>query len=189
MPFGWRSQGVVLESVGAQVRCGPSPGAHRSAPIYSRPSVREALHVGLAVNPGTPIARVIDVLDDIDWRLVMTVHPGFGGQQLISACLDKVRRLARTRWGSVIASWLHDLLAASLARSSERMEIAGRVSDSGEARRALKAAIDESVPAAIRSTAIGERFSWRGEADFANCLLAALRFQFVGHVGHEEQWP
>jgi hypothetical protein len=155
--------------------------------------VREALHVGLAVNPGTPIAGVIDVLDDIDWRLVMTVHPGFGGQPLISACLDKVRRLAPTRWGSVIASWLHDLLAASLARSSERMELAGRVSDSGEARRtpkaAIDAAIDESVPAAIRSTAIGERFSWRGEADFANCLLAARRFQFDGHVGHEEQWP
>jgi 6-phosphogluconate dehydrogenase len=85
------------------------------------------------------------------------------------------------RRGSVIASWLLDLLAASLARSPDLAEFVGRVSDSGEGRWTMKAAIDESVPAPILSTAISERFTSRGEADFANRLLAALRFEFGGH--------
>jgi 6-phosphogluconate dehydrogenase len=86
------------------------------------------------------------------------------------------------RRGSVIASWLLDLLAAALVRSPELSEFAGRVSDSGEGRWTLKAAIDESVPAPILSTAIGERFSSRGEADYANRLLSAMRFEFGGHT-------
>jgi 6-phosphogluconate dehydrogenase len=85
------------------------------------------------------------------------------------------------RRGSVIASWLLDLLAAALLRSPDLHEFEGRVSDSGEGRWTMKAAIDESVPAPILSTAISERFMSRGEADFANRLLAALRFQFGGH--------
>jgi 6-phosphogluconate dehydrogenase len=86
------------------------------------------------------------------------------------------------RRGSVVASWLLDLLAAALVRSPELSEFAGRVSDSGEGRWTLKAAIDESVPAPILSTAIGERFSSRGEADYANRLLSAMRFEFGGHT-------
>jgi 6-phosphogluconate dehydrogenase len=85
------------------------------------------------------------------------------------------------RRGSVIASWLLDLLADALAKSPELSEFAGRVSDSGEGRWTLKAAIDEGVPAQILSTAIGERFASRGQADFANRMLAALRFEFGGH--------
>jgi 6-phosphogluconate dehydrogenase len=85
------------------------------------------------------------------------------------------------RRGSVIASWLLDLAASALERSPQLAEFEGRVSDSGEGRWTLKAAIDESVPTPILSTAIGERFSSRGEADFANRLLSALRFEFGGH--------
>jgi 6-phosphogluconate dehydrogenase len=85
------------------------------------------------------------------------------------------------RRGSVIASWLLDLLATSLAKSPDLANFTGRVSDSGEGRWTLKAAIDESVPAPILANAIGERFASRGEADFANRLLAALRFEFGGH--------
>jgi 6-phosphogluconate dehydrogenase len=85
------------------------------------------------------------------------------------------------RRGSVIGSWLLDLTAAALQRSPELAEFAGRVSDSGEGRWTLKAAIDESVPAPILSTAISERFASRGEADFANRLLSAMRFEFGGH--------
>jgi 6-phosphogluconate dehydrogenase len=85
------------------------------------------------------------------------------------------------RRGSVIGSWLLDLTAAALQRSPELGEFAGRVSDSGEGRWTLKAAIDESVPAPILSTAISERFASRGEADFANRLLSAMRFEFGGH--------
>ena len=85
------------------------------------------------------------------------------------------------RRGSVIASWLLDLVAASLLRSPDLAEFEGRVSDSGEGRWTMKAAIDEGVPAPILSTAISERFMSRGEADFANRLLAALRSEFGGH--------
>ncbi|HEY1531657.1 MAG TPA: 6-phosphogluconate dehydrogenase (decarboxylating), partial [Galbitalea sp.] len=85
------------------------------------------------------------------------------------------------RRGSVIASWLLDLTATALVRSPQLSEFAGRVSDSGEGRWTLKAAIDESVPTPILSTAVSERFASRGEADFANRLLSAMRFQFGGH--------
>jgi 6-phosphogluconate dehydrogenase len=85
------------------------------------------------------------------------------------------------RRGSVIASWLLDLTAGALLRSPDLAQFAGRVSDSGEGRWTLKAAIDESVPAPILSTAISERFASRGEADFADRLLSALRFEFGGH--------
>jgi 6-phosphogluconate dehydrogenase len=85
------------------------------------------------------------------------------------------------RRGSVVGSWLLDLTAAALHENPELSEFAGRVSDSGEGRWALKAAIDESVPAPILSTALNERFASRGENDFADRLLSAMRFQFGGH--------
>jgi 6-phosphogluconate dehydrogenase len=85
------------------------------------------------------------------------------------------------RRGSVIASWLLDLTATALARSPELSEFTGRVSDSGEGRWTLKAAIDESVPAPILATAIGERFASRGEAEFADRVLSAMRLEFGGH--------
>jgi 6-phosphogluconate dehydrogenase len=93
-----------------------------------------------------------------------------------------VRDIAEVwRRGSVIASWLLDLTAAALQKSPQLSDFAGRVSDSGEGRWALKAAIDESVPAPVLSTAINERFASRGEDDFADRLLSAMRFQFGGH--------
>ena len=85
------------------------------------------------------------------------------------------------RRGSVIASWLLDLAAISLLDSPDLAKYAGRVSDSGEGRWTIQAAIDESVPAPVLSAALYERFSSRGEDDFAEKLLSALRFQFGGH--------
>jgi 6-phosphogluconate dehydrogenase len=85
------------------------------------------------------------------------------------------------RRGSVIASWLLDLAAISLLDSPDLAKFEGRVSDSGEGRWTIKAAIDESVPAPVLSAALYERFSSRGEDDFAEKLLSALRFQFGGH--------
>ena len=85
------------------------------------------------------------------------------------------------RRGSVIASWLLDLAATSLLDSPNLAKFAGRVSDSGEGRWTIKAAIDESVPAPVLSAALYERFSSRGEDDFAEKVLSALRFQFGGH--------
>ena len=86
------------------------------------------------------------------------------------------------RRGSVIASWLLDLTAASLLQDPALAQFAGRVSDSGEGRWTLKAAIDEAVPAPVLSTALYSRFSSRGEAEFADRLLSAMRFQFGGHL-------
>jgi 6-phosphogluconate dehydrogenase len=86
------------------------------------------------------------------------------------------------RRGSVIASWLLDLTAASLVEDPALSKFAGRVSDSGEGRWTIKAAIDEAVPAPVLTAALYERFESRGEADFANKLLSAMRFQFGGHL-------
>jgi 6-phosphogluconate dehydrogenase len=86
------------------------------------------------------------------------------------------------RRGSVIASWLLDLTAAALAESPDLVGYAGRVADSGEGRWTLKAAIDTSVPAPVLSTALYERFDSRGEAEFANRLLSAMRHAFGGHL-------
>jgi 6-phosphogluconate dehydrogenase len=86
------------------------------------------------------------------------------------------------RRGSVIASWLLDLTAASLLEDPALSKFSGRVSDSGEGRWTIQAAIDESVPAPVLTTALYARFSSRGEADFQDKLLSAMRFQFGGHV-------
>jgi len=85
------------------------------------------------------------------------------------------------RRGSVVASWLLDLAAIALLDSPDLEKFSGRVSDSGEGRWTIMAAIDESVPAPVLSAALYERFSSRGEDDFAEKLLSALRFQFGGH--------
>lgn len=86
------------------------------------------------------------------------------------------------RRGSVIASWLLDLTASSLLKDPELAGFAGRVSDSGEGRWTIKAAIDEGVPVPVLTTALYERFCSRGEADFQDKLLSAMRFQFGGHL-------
>jgi len=88
------------------------------------------------------------------------------------------------RRGSVVASWLLDLTASALAQDPDLAAFAGRVSDSGEGRWTIKAAIDEAVPAPVLSTALYSRFSSRGEAEYADKLLSAMRFQFGGH--HEK---
>jgi 6-phosphogluconate dehydrogenase len=86
------------------------------------------------------------------------------------------------RRGSVIASWLLDLTANALLQDPSLSKFAGHVSDSGEGRWTIKAAIDEAVPAPVLTSALSERFSSRGEADFANKLLSAMRYQFGGHI-------
>ena len=89
------------------------------------------------------------------------------------------------RRGSVVSSWLLDLTAASLAEDESLKGFAGRVSDSGEGRWTIKAAIDEAVPAPVLTSALYSRFSSRGESDYQDKLLSAMRFQFGGH--HEKK--
>ena len=86
------------------------------------------------------------------------------------------------RRGSVIASWLLDLTAIALLKSPQLSDFGGRVSDSGEGRWTILAAIDEGTPAPVLTSALYERFTSRGEADFANKLLSAMRFEFGGHL-------
>jgi len=86
------------------------------------------------------------------------------------------------RRGSVIASWLLDLTATALAQDPGLSKFAGRVSDSGEGRWTIKAAIDEAVPTPVLTASLYERFSSRGEADYADKLLSAMRFEFGGHL-------
>ena len=103
-------------------------------------------------------------------------HPEYYPYELNLADIAEVWRR-----GSVIASWLLDLAAISLFDSPDLAKFAGRVSDSGEGRWTIAAATDESVPAPVLSAALYARFSSRGEDDFADKLLSALRFQFGGH--------
>jgi 6-phosphogluconate dehydrogenase len=86
------------------------------------------------------------------------------------------------RRGSVIASWLLDLTASALSQDPALKKFGGRVSDSGEGRWTIKAAIDEGVPAPVLTTALYERFSSRGQADFSDKLLSAMRYEFGGHL-------
>jgi 6-phosphogluconate dehydrogenase len=90
------------------------------------------------------------------------------------------------RRGSVIASWLLDLTASALLKDPQLSNFSGRVSDSGEGRWTINAAIDESVPAFVLSAALYERFTSRGEADFADKLLSAMRYEFGGHLEKKE---
>jgi 6-phosphogluconate dehydrogenase len=91
------------------------------------------------------------------------------------------------RRGSVISSWLLDLTAAALAQDPELAKFAGRVSDSGEGRWTIQAAIDEAVPVPVLSAALYQRFASRGQTDFQDKLLSAMRFQFGGHVEKREK--
>ena len=86
------------------------------------------------------------------------------------------------RRGSVIASWLLDLTASALAQDPQLSKFSGRVSDSGEGRWTIKAAIDEAVPAHVLTAALYERFSSRGEAEYADKILSAMRYAFGGHL-------
>jgi 6-phosphogluconate dehydrogenase len=86
------------------------------------------------------------------------------------------------RRGSVIASWLLDLTADALLKDPVLSKFSGRISDSGEGRWTIKAAIDEGVPVPVLTTALYERFSSRGDADFQDKLLSAMRFEFGGHL-------
>jgi 6-phosphogluconate dehydrogenase len=93
------------------------------------------------------------------------------------------------RRGSVIGSWLLDLTASALLKDPDLTRFGGRVSDSGEGRWTIAAAIDESVPTPVLSSALYERFSSRGEAEFADKLLSAMRFEFGGHIEAKAEEP
>ncbi len=157
------------------LRCGPSGAGHFVKMVHN------GIEYGLmaAYAEGLNILRHANVGNEaraVDAETAPLEHPELYQYDIDLAAVAEVWRR-----GSVIASWLLDLTAAALARNPDLSDFTGRVSDSGEGRWTLKAAIDESVPAPILATAIGERFASRGEADFADRLLSAMRFEFGGH--------
>lgn len=114
---------------------------------------------------------------DTDAETAPLEHPEYYQYEIDLKAVTEVWRR-----GSVIQSWLLDLTAAALVKSPDLREFSGRVSDSGEGRWTLKAAIDESTPAPVLSAALYGRFESRGEADYANRVQSAMRFGFGGHL-------
>jgi 6-phosphogluconate dehydrogenase len=114
---------------------------------------------------------------DVDAETTPLRHPELYQYDLNLADIAEVWRR-----GSVIASWLLDLTAQALLKGQELSDFSGRVSDSGEGRWTLQAAIDEGVPAGVLSTALFERFGSRRADDYADRLLSAMRFAFGGHL-------
>jgi len=158
------------------LHCGPSGAGHFVKMVHNgiEYGVMAAYAEGLAVLRGANIGKGPHEIDAETTPLRDPEHYRYD---------LNLRDVAEVwRRGSVIASWLLDLTAASLAKDAALAGFAGRVSDSGEGRWTIKAAIDEAVPVPVLTTALYERFSSRGEADFQDRLLSAMRFQFGGHV-------
>jgi 6-phosphogluconate dehydrogenase len=157
------------------LHCGPSGAGHFVKMVHNgieygiMASYAEGLNILHHANAGKH-------KETVDAETTPLRHPEYYPYDLNLADIAEVWRR-----GSVIASWLLDLAAISLLDSPDLKKFAGRVSDSGEGRWTIAAATDESVPAPVLSAALYARFSSRGEDDFADKLLSALRFQFGGH--------
>jgi len=157
------------------LHCGPSGAGHFVKMVHN------GIEYGVmsAYSEGLNILRHANVGErkrDVDAETTPLRDP-----ELYRYDLD-LRDIAELwRRGSVIASWLLDLTAAALAKDPTLSNFAGKVSDSGEGRWTIKAAIDEAVPVPVLSTALYERFSSRGEATFGDKLLSAMRYEFGGH--------
>ncbi|MGA7521096.1 MAG: decarboxylating 6-phosphogluconate dehydrogenase [Acidobacteriaceae bacterium] len=157
------------------LHCGPNGAGHFVKMVHNgieygvMASYAEGLNILRHANAG-------EQKRDADAETAPMRHPELYQYDLH---LDEITEVWRR--GSVIASWLLDLTAIALLNSPDLADFSGRVSDSGEGRWTINAAIDESVPAPILSAALYERFSSHGADDFADKILSAMRFQFGGH--------
>jgi 6-phosphogluconate dehydrogenase len=158
------------------LHCGPSGAGHFVKMVHNgiEYGLMAAYAEGLAILKAANIGKTAGAVDAETTPLRDREHYQF------DLNLPDIAELWRR--GSVVASWLLDLSAAALIEDPGLTNFAGRVSDSGEGRWTVKAAIDEGVPAHVLSAALYERFSSRGEADFADKLLSAMRYQFGGHI-------
>ena len=158
------------------LHCGPSGAGHFVKMVHNgiEYGIMQAYAEGLNV---LKHANVGNTQQETDAETAPLRDPDHYRYDLDLAAVTEVWRR-----GSVISSWLLDLTAAALVDSPNLEGYAGRVSDSGEGRWTLHAAIDESVPAPVLSAALYERFASRGEAEFANKLLSAMRHAFGGHL-------
>jgi 6-phosphogluconate dehydrogenase len=158
------------------LRCGPNGAGHFVKMVHNgiEYGVMAAYAEGLAVLKAANIGKKPGV---IDAETTPLLDPERYQYDLNLADITEVWRR-----GSVIASWLLDLTATALMQDPALTKFVGRVSDSGEGRWTIKAAIDEGVPVHVLSSALYERFSSRGEADFVDKLLSAMRYEFGGHI-------
>jgi len=158
------------------LHCGPNGAGHFVKMVHNgiEYGIMAAYAEGLAVLRSANVGKQSHEIDAETTPLRDSEHYRYD--------LD-LRDIAEVwRRGSVIASWLLDLTASALTEDPALAQFAGRVSDSGEGRWTIKAAIDEAVPAPVLTTALYERFSSRGEADFQNRMLSAMRYGFGGHL-------
>jgi len=158
------------------LHCGPNGAGHFVKMIHN------GIEYGLmaAYAEGLGILRAANVgkeSRDVDAETTPLRHPEHYRYDFDLADITEVWRR-----GSVISSWLLDLTASALAGDQSLEAFSGHVSDSGEGRWTLKAAVDEAVPAPVLTAALNQRFSSRGEADFQNKVLSAMRFAFGGHT-------
>jgi 6-phosphogluconate dehydrogenase len=158
------------------LHCGPNGAGHFVKMVHNgiEYGIMAAYAEGLSVLRDANIGKQQDTIDAETTPLRDPEHYQYD--------LDLGEIAEVWRRGSVIASWLLDLTATALVKDSGLSGFAGRVSDSGEGRWTIKAAIDEGVPVPVLTTALYERFSSRGEADYQDKLLSAMRYGFGGHL-------
>jgi len=158
------------------LHCGPNGAGHFVKMVHNgiEYGLMAAYAEGLGVLRGANIGRK---QGDVDAETTPLRNPE---QYQYDLDLGEIAEVWRR--GSVIASWLLDLTAGALVKDANLSQFAGRVSDSGEGRWTIKAAIDEGVPVPVLTTALYERFASRGEADYQDKLLSAMRFGFGGHL-------
>jgi 6-phosphogluconate dehydrogenase len=168
--------GKATPAENGYLHCGPNGAGH----------FVKMVHNGIEYGLMAAYAEGLNILEhanagkverDVDAETTPLRHP-----ELYEYDLDIPAVAEVWRRGSVVASWLLDLTAHALSESPELADFEGRVSDSGEGRWTVLAAVDEGVPATVLSTALFERFTSRGEADFADRLLSAMRKEFGGHA-------
>jgi 6-phosphogluconate dehydrogenase len=160
------------------LHCGPNGAGHFVKMVHNgiEYGIMAAYAEGLNILHNANIGKH---LHDIDAETAPVQNPEYYQYDMNLTDVSEVWRR-----GSVISSWLLDLTAQSLLENPDLSQFGGRVSDSGEGRWTIKAAIDEGVPAHVLSAALYDRFESRGAAEFANKIQSAMRYQFGGH--HEK---
>ncbi|HEU0001038.1 MAG TPA: decarboxylating 6-phosphogluconate dehydrogenase [Ktedonobacteraceae bacterium] len=162
------------------LHCGPSGAGHFVKMVHNgiEYGIMAAYAEGLNI---LHRANIGNHLQDIDAETAPLSNPDYYKYELNLTDVAEVWRR-----GSVIGSWLLDLTAAALIKDPTLSQFGGRVSDSGEGRWTIVAAVDEGVPAFVLTAALYERFASRGEADFGNKVMSAMRFAFGGHLEKAE---
>jgi len=171
-----RENATANTSESGYLHCGPSGAGHFVKMVHNgiEYGLMAAYAEGLGILRAANVGKRLHAVDAETTPLRVPEHYQY------DLNLPDIAELWRR--GSVVASWLLDLTATALLKDPALSKFAGRVSDSGEGRWTITAAIDEAVPAPVLTTALYERFSSRGDSDFQNKLLSAMRYEFGGHL-------